>query len=47
MQPSLFEIAFLSGRDTRFRVQFKSLRDAMLFADSFDGEAVGAHVAAA
>ena len=44
MQPSLFEIGFLLGRETRFRVQFKELRDAVLFADSFDGEVLGAAV---
>ena len=42
IQPSLFEIAFLSGRETRFRVQFREIRDAVTFADNFDGEMMDA-----
>ena len=38
IQPSLFEIAFLPGRESRFRLQFKEVRDAVTFASSFDGE---------
>ena len=38
IEPVLFEIAFLPGRESRFRLQFKQLRDAVTFASSFDGE---------
>jgi len=38
MEPALFEIAFLPGRETRFRLQFKNQRDAATFASNFDGE---------
>lgn len=49
MQPALFEITFLPGREIRFRLHFKKLGDAVTFASSFDGEVLGAdaHVAAA
>ena len=49
IEPALFEIAFLPGQETRFRLQFKKQRDAVLFADSFDGEMLdtAAHEAAA
>jgi hypothetical protein len=49
IQPSLFEIAFFPGRESRFRLQFKKLSDAVTFASSFDGEVLdaGIHVAAA
>jgi hypothetical protein len=49
IQPSLFEIAFLPGRENRFRLQFKEVRDAVTFASSFDGEVLdtGLDVAAA
>ena len=39
IQPSLFEIAFLPGRESRFRLQFKEVRNAVTFASSFDGGA--------
>ena len=32
----------LPGRETRFRVQFRKRGDAVLFADSFDGEVLDA-----
>ena len=38
IEPVLFEIAFLPGRETRFRLQFKNQRDAATFASNFDGE---------
>jgi hypothetical protein len=38
IEPSLFEIAFLPGRESRFRLQFKELSDAVTFASSFEGE---------
>ena len=38
VEPALFEIGFLPGRETRFRLQFKKQRDAVTFAASFDGE---------
>jgi hypothetical protein len=49
IEPALFEIAFLPGRETRFRLQFKKQRDAVTFARNFDGEvlAVAVQVAAA
>ena len=47
MQPSLYEIAFLPGRETRFRLQFKKQRDAVTFARNFDGEVLAAAVQAA
>jgi len=42
IEPVLFEIGFLPGRETRFRLQFKKERDAAMFATSFDGEMVDA-----
>jgi len=36
--PVLFEIGFLSGRETRFRFQFKNKHDAVTFASNFQGE---------
>jgi len=42
IEPVLFEIRFLPGRETRFRVQFRKRGDAVLFADSFDGEVLDA-----
>ena len=49
IEPALFEIAFLPGRETRFRLQFKKQGDAATFANSFDGEMLdtAAHEAAA
>jgi len=49
IEPVLFEIGFLPGRETRFRVQFRKRGDAVMFAASFDGEVLDAdaHVAAA
>lgn len=38
IQPSLFEIAFLPGRETRLRLQFKNQRDEVTFARNLDGE---------
>ena len=38
IEPVLFEIGFLPGRETRFRLQFKNQRDAVSFASNFDGE---------
>ena len=35
IEPVVFEIAFLPGRDTRFRVQFRKRGDAVMFAASF------------
>jgi hypothetical protein len=35
--PSLFEIAFLLGRESRFRLHFKKPSEASVFADVFDG----------
>jgi hypothetical protein len=42
IEPVLFEIGFLPGRETRFRLQFTKERDAAMFATSFDGEMVDA-----
>ena len=42
MQPALFEIDFLPGRELRFRLQFKKLSDAVTFANSFHGEVLDA-----
>ena len=42
IQPCLFEIAFLSNRETRFRLQFRKQGDAMMFANSLDGEMMNA-----
>ena len=49
IEPSLFEIAFLPGREVRFCLQFKKAADAVMFADDFDGQVLGAdaHVIAA
>ena len=49
IEPVLFEIGFMPGRQTRFRVQFRKRGDAVMFATSFDGEVLDAdaHVAAA
>ena len=38
IEPVLFEIGFLPGRETRFRVQFRKRGDALMFAASSDGE---------
>ena len=48
IEPVLFEIGFLPGRETRFRVQFRKRGDALMFAASSDGEVLeaDAHVAA-
>ena len=43
IQPLLFEIAFLPGRECRFRVQFRKQSDAVMFATSFDGEMLDAN----
>ena len=47
--PVLFEVGFLPGKETRFRLQFRKEGDAVMFATSFDGEMVDSavHVAAA
>jgi hypothetical protein len=37
-EPSLFELAFLPGRDIRFRVKFQNAVDASAFARVFEGE---------
>jgi len=42
IEPVLFEIGFLPGRETRFRLEFRKERDAAMFATSFDGEMVDA-----
>ena len=42
IEPVLFEIGFLPGRETRFRLQFVKERDAAMFATSFDGELMDA-----
>ena len=42
IEPVVFEIGFMPGRETRFRLQFKKERDAAMFATSFDGEMVDA-----
>jgi hypothetical protein len=41
-KPVLFEIGFLPGQETRFRLQFRKERDAVMFATSFDGEMMDA-----
>ena len=49
IEPVLFEIGFMPGRETRFRVQFRKQGDAVMFATSFDGAVLNAdaHAAAA
>ena len=47
LEPVLFEIGFLPGRETRFRLQFRKQDDAVMFATSFDGEMLDAHDGAA
>jgi len=42
IEPVLFEIGFLPGREMRFRVQFRKERDASIFATTFDGEMMDA-----
>ena len=42
IEPVLFEIGFMPGRETRFRVQFRKQGDAVMFATSFDGEMLDA-----
>jgi len=42
IEPVLFEIGFLPGREMRFRVQFRKERDSAMFATSFDGEVMNA-----
>jgi hypothetical protein len=42
IEPVLFEIGFLPGPETRFRLQFRKERDAAMFATSFDGEVMDA-----
>ena len=48
-KPVLFEIGFLPGQETRFRLPFKNKHDAVTFASNFEGEMLDAdaHVAAA
>ena len=38
IEPSLFEIAFLPGREIRLRLQFKKAADGSAFASVFDGK---------
>ena len=38
VEPALFELAFLAGRQIRFRFQFQSTSDALAFAGVFDGK---------
>ena len=38
IEPVLFEIGFLPGQETRFRVQFRKRGDAVIFAANFDGK---------
>ena len=47
IEPVLFEVGFLPGRQTRFRLQFRKQGDAVMFATSFDGEMLDAHDRAA
>jgi hypothetical protein len=42
IEPSLFEIAFLPGRECRFRLQFRRQGDAVMVSDSFDGDVLDA-----
>jgi hypothetical protein len=41
IEPKLFELAFLSGREVRFGLQFRNRRDAASFASVFSVEALG------
>jgi hypothetical protein len=41
IQSSLFEVAYLAGREVRFRLQFHNACDAFAFAGVFDGEVLG------
>jgi hypothetical protein len=38
VEPSTFEVAFVSGCEVHFRLQFQSISDASAFARVFDGE---------
>jgi len=38
IEPSTFEVAFVSGGEVRFCIQFRDLADAAGFARAFDGE---------
>jgi len=42
IEPVLFEIGFLPGRETGFRLQFRKEGDAAMFATSFDGDVMDA-----
>ena len=46
---STFEVAFISGGEVRFRVEFQNMRDASAFARVFEGEVLtsGSDTAAA
>lgn len=39
-EASVFELAFLPGREIRLRLQFKEARDALAFASVFEGDVV-------
>ncbi len=41
IEPSLFEVAFLPGREFRFRLQFGNASDAFAFTSVFDGDVLG------
>jgi hypothetical protein len=43
VQPSLFEIAFLPGRESHFHLHFKNPSEASVFADVFDGALLDRH----
>jgi hypothetical protein len=38
VEPNTFEVAFVSGGEVRFRLQFQSMSDASAFARAFEGE---------
>ncbi len=38
IEPHLFEVAFVSGGEVRFQIQFQTIRDASAFAHVFEGE---------
>jgi hypothetical protein len=40
VEPSTFEVAFGSGGEVRFRLQFQSMSDASAFARVFEGELI-------
>lgn len=46
IRPSVFEVAFLPGRQCRFHLLFEELRDAVTFASSFRGEVLDGHAEA-